>query len=129
MKLKVLLLPQKTRNKMLRNLFPKLKCLSAKIVIIHAKKEKYLKNHLLTKHEHHQCKECQEKLPNVMQLLKHIADNHNKDQSVTKDIQFNLEEVVSKDLKERDELDRRTRRRAKFLEEGTIVKVIRQRNT
>ena len=42
---------------------------------------------------------------------------------------FDSEEVVSKDLKERDELDRRTRRRAKFLEEGTIVKVIRQRNT
>ena len=43
------------------------------------KKEKSLKNHRLTKHENHQCKECNENLPNFMQLLKHVAKNHNKE--------------------------------------------------
>ena len=67
---------------------------AAMMVILHSTLfEKSLKNHILTKHEHHQCKECQENLPNFMQLLKHIADNHNKDQSETKD------------LKERDEIE------------------------
>ena len=31
------------------------------------KKVKTFKNHMLTKHELHQCKECNEKLPNFMQ--------------------------------------------------------------
>ena len=48
------------------------------------KKEKTFKNHTLTKHDHHQCKECQQKLPNFMQLLKHIAENH-KDEEVCKE--------------------------------------------
>ena len=48
------------------------------------KKEKTLKNHTLTKHDHHQCKECQQKLPNFMQLLKHIAVHH-KDEEVPKE--------------------------------------------
>ena len=48
------------------------------------KKEKTLKNHTLTKHDHHQCKECKQKLPNFMQLLKHIAEHHN-DEEVPKE--------------------------------------------
>ena len=60
---------------------------------------------MLTKQENHQCKYCQEKLPNLMQLLKHVAENRSKDQSETKDIEFNKEEVVRKDINGRDELE------------------------
>ena len=31
---------------------------------------------MLTKHTSHECKECNEKLPSVTKLLKHVADNH-----------------------------------------------------
>ena len=31
---------------------------------------------MLTKHKSHECKECNEKLPSVTKLLKHVADNH-----------------------------------------------------
>ena len=48
------------------------------------KKENTLLNHTLTKHDHHHCKECQQKLPNFMQLLKHIAEHH-KDKKVPKE--------------------------------------------
>ena len=48
------------------------------------KKEKTLKIHTLTKHDHHQFKECQQKLPNFMQLSKHIAEHH-KDEEVPKE--------------------------------------------
>ena len=44
------------------------------------KKETSLKKHIITKHEVHQCKECDEKLPTFMNLLKHVAKNHYKDQ-------------------------------------------------
>ena len=46
----------------------------------HVRKKKTLKNHILTKHDQHQCKECPEKLSNFMKLLKHVAEHHNKDQ-------------------------------------------------
>ena len=44
------------------------------------KKKKSIKNHMLTKHDQHQCKECEEKLPNFMQLMKHFAKHHTKNQ-------------------------------------------------
>ena len=69
------------------------------------KKEKSLKNHILTKYEHHQCKECEEKLPNFMQLLKHIAEHHTENQSETQALQLDKEEVESKDIKEKDQLE------------------------
>ena len=34
---------------------------------------------MLTKHEHHQCKECHENLPNFIQLLKHVAKHLKKE--------------------------------------------------
>ena len=40
-----------------------------------------LKKRIITKHDVHQCKECDEKLPTFMNLLKHIAKNHYEDQS------------------------------------------------
>ena len=45
------------------------------------KKETSLKKHMLTKHEEHQCKECQEKLPTFMDLLKHVTKLHYTDPS------------------------------------------------
>ena len=67
------------------------------------KKVKTLKNHMLTKHKLHQCKECIEKLPNFMQLLKHIAKHHGDDQSKTAEIQ--LEEQANIVHKEKDPLE------------------------
>ena len=55
---------------------------------------------MLTKHKLHQCKECNEKLTNVMQLLKHTAKHHGDDQSKTEDIK--LEEQAHRVLKEKD---------------------------
>ena len=36
---------------------------------------------MITKHEAHQYKECQERLPSFMKLLAHIAEYHSQDQS------------------------------------------------
>ena len=47
------------------------------------KRDKSLMNHTLTKYDHHHCKEWQEKLPNFMQLLKHMADHHLEEQNQT----------------------------------------------
>ena len=44
------------------------------------KKEKSMKKHIITNHEDHHCKECQEKLPTFMELLKHVAKHHCKEQ-------------------------------------------------
>ena len=78
MTLKVLHLVQKKRMTKMTNLIPKRKYFAAVNVTIYAKKKKTLKNHMLTKHEHHLCKECHESLPNFMQLLKHVAKHHTK---------------------------------------------------
>ena len=40
-----------------------------------------------------------------MQLLKHVAQQHNKNTSENQDVQFNKEEVVGKDLNELDQLE------------------------
>ena len=44
------------------------------------KKPSTLEKHRLTKHEDHVCKECEEKFPSFMDLLKHIANHHHKDE-------------------------------------------------
>ena len=49
------------------------------------KKEISMKKHMLTNHEDHQCKECQQKLPTFMKLLKHVVKNHFKDEEGDKD--------------------------------------------
>ena len=69
------------------------------------KKEKSLKNHMLTKHEQHQCKECEEKLPNFMQLLKHVAKHHTKNQGENEEILSKEEALVDKVINEQDQLD------------------------
>ena len=40
------------------------------------KKEISMKKHMLTNHEDHQCKECKDKLPTFMELLRHVAKHH-----------------------------------------------------
>ena len=40
------------------------------------KKEKRLKKHIITKHEYHMCKECEENLPTFLDFIKHIAEHH-----------------------------------------------------
>ena len=44
----------------------------------------------------HQCKECKEKLPNFMQLLKHIAQHHGDNQSKNEVIQLEEQEKKTK---------------------------------
>ena len=44
-----------------------------------------MKKHMLTNHENHQCKECQQKLPTFMELIKHVAQNHFKDKEGNND--------------------------------------------
>ena len=41
-----------------------------------SKKETLLKKHMILKHEDHQCKTCETKLPTSIELLKHIATHH-----------------------------------------------------
>ena len=52
------------------------------------KKEDTLKKHMTTKHSEHKCKDCQEKLPTFMHLLKHVAQHHYKDQSEKQEEQY-----------------------------------------
>ena len=60
---------------------------------------------MLTKHEMHQCKECQEKLPKFMQLLKHIAKHQTDNESKTKNIQLEEEPSEKKVHNEDDQLE------------------------
>ena len=63
---------------------------------------------MLTKHDVHQCKECMQKLPNFMQLLKHIAKHHTDDESESKVIQLQegaLENKVHKEDEQLEELE------------------------
>ena len=42
------------------------------------KKESTLEKHRITEHEDHTCKECKDKLPSFMDLMKHVAEHHCK---------------------------------------------------
>ena len=78
------------------------------------KKETSIKKHMVTKHDEHQCKECKEKLPTFMELLKHIAKQHSPDQGEEKENpskddeihkyhhEESVEETGIKDLNEKD---------------------------
>ena len=43
------------------------------------KKRTSLEKHMITTHQEHQCKECQEKCSTFMELLKHISKQHCKE--------------------------------------------------
>ena len=52
-----------------------------------------------------QCTECMEKLPNFMQLLKHIAKHHTDDECETKVIQLEEKALEKKVHKEDEQLE------------------------
>ena len=54
-----------------------------------AKKEKFLKKHILTKHQNNVCKECKEKFQTFMELLKHVAKHHSSEPAKDKDLAVN----------------------------------------
>ena len=58
------------------------------------KKEATLNKHFITKHEDHVCKECEEKLPSFMELMKHVSKHHHKEKDeIEKEIEEeNVEE-------------------------------------
>ena len=58
------------------------------------KKESSLKNHVLNKHDTHECKECKVKLPSFMKLLKHIAEHHYKEEENVQDEQAEDYEAI-----------------------------------
>ena len=60
---------------------------------------------MVTKHSEHPCKECKEKLPTFMDLLKHVAKHHCKEQD-TEQVENNFiqdqgdhKEVETKEVK------------------------------
>ena len=50
---------------------------------------------MVTKHESHKCKECKEELSTFMELLKHVAQHHNKDKE-KEDINDSTEKDIEK---------------------------------
>ena len=62
------------------------------------KKQSSLKKHMLTKHNDHECKECQKKFPSLIKLLKHVASNHHKDEEKVKERIYKVDsEAVDND--------------------------------
>ena len=68
-------------------------------------KENSLKNHMITKHELHQCKQCQEKQPNFLLLLKHIAEHQTDKQSKIEYIQCEEMALANIVNQEEDQLE------------------------
>ena len=60
--------------------------LNAASMIIKQKKETTLKNHIITHHEDHVCKECNEKLNYFVKLQNHIAKHRPKEPAEEKGI-------------------------------------------
>ena len=89
----------KGRKEQEENVIPGSEMLNCKDCNYTCKKEKTLKNHILTKHDQHQCKECPEKTSNFIHLLKHIAEHHNKDH------QAQYERSQDEDMKHNDGID------------------------
>ena len=76
-----------------------------------SKKEGLFKKHMLTKHKDHMCKECNEKFPSSMELLKHVAKHHINETNEGKDLKDQGEEVIhfeedqdKVDIKDSDEV-------------------------
>ena len=85
--------------------------ISCEICNYTCKKENSLKKHMLTKHE---SKECKEKLPSFMKLLKHVADYHYTDQEHKDEDEQKLnaekyqlfDDVLLKDLEDNKEYEK-----------------------
>ena len=65
----------------------------------------WVSNNLNRQHEQQQCKECEEKLPNFIKLLKHVEKHHSKNQGENEEGQFKEEALVDKVINEQDQLD------------------------
>ena len=63
-----------------------------------SKKEALLKKHMLTKHEDHNCKECQEKFQSLMELLNHVAKHHVNEKDEVNLIKDRGGEAVKKEI-------------------------------
>ena len=70
------------------------------------KQDKYLKKHMITKHSEHQCKECAEKFPTFIELLKHVSNQHFEEQG---EVQEEYKEINEQSaLKEEEEIVKRS---------------------
>ena len=76
--------------------------LHCKLCNYKCKKEKCLNKHIITNHEEHQCKECQEKLSTFMELLKHVANHHSKDEGEVQGEDDKQEEHIEKELNQKE---------------------------
>ena len=87
-------------------------------------KKAILDKHVITKHAEHNCKDCKEKLPTFMALLKHVAEHHSeqpveikevKDQGnseiinehtiIPKEINNSNTNIAEEEVEERDQLE------------------------
>ena len=66
------------------------------------KKEATLQNHMITNHSHHECKECHQNMPSVMELLKHVAKHHCKEQNDKNDEKFKDDVSVQSENKDEE---------------------------
>ena len=72
---------------------------------IYNKQDKYLKKQMITKHSEDQCKECAEKFPTFIELLKHVLNQHFEGQG---EVQGDYKEINEQsDLKEEEETVKR----------------------
>ena len=69
------------------------------------KKEATLKKHIITHHEDHVCKECNEKLNSFMKLLNHIAKHHPKEPAEEKGIKDSGEKDTQNKHVEKEKVD------------------------
>ena len=80
-------------------------CLTARSATMTVKKISSLKKHMLAKHEDHMCKECQEKFSSFMELLKHVANHHHKEEIEAEDNMLKEDANIPNEIEERDELE------------------------
>ena len=58
-----------------------------------------LEKYRLAKHEDHVCKECHEKFPSFMELLKHVANPHHQDEVEVEDKISEEDATIPNELK------------------------------
>ena len=67
------------------------------------KNQATLEKHVKIKHEDHMCKECSLKVPSFMGLLKHIAEEHGKEEMKDEDMEAKgVENNQEKDKEEEE---------------------------
>ena len=89
-------LKEKVKDKNEEDLF---KCKECKYK---CKKETTFKKHMITNHSHHKCKECHQNMPSFMELLKHVAKHHCKEQNDKNDEKFKDDVSVQSENKDKE---------------------------